>query len=102
MSDPHFHVFLVHHEDDQQIAENLAHRLKSKNINPWIYSWQLIPGETRQEGIEKGLSQCDTCAILIGRNGIEEWQKEEMRVALDRQAKEGVTGFRVIPVILPQ
>lgn len=38
MANQHYHVFLVHHGDDDALAQELAHRLKAQGINPWVYS----------------------------------------------------------------
>nr|NIP84074.1 hypothetical protein [Planctomycetales bacterium] len=40
-----------------------------------------------------------SCAVFLGAGDISPWHNEEMRAALDRQARERT--FRVIPVLLP-
>lgn len=99
-----YHVFLSHHFADKPAVEELAHRLVQDGLEPWLDSWNLIPGEPMQEAVEKALDQSDSVAIFIGPSGIGPWQNEEMRAAIRRQVQERRASehpFRVIPVLLP-
>ena len=71
------------------------------DCQPWLDTWNLIPGDPWQEAIEVALQQCATCAVLIGPSGTGPWQNEEMHVAIDRRVSESQGAFRVIPVLLP-
>ena len=54
----HINVFLSHNSEDKQIIEDLAIRLQTEDIRPWLDKWNLIPGEPFQESIEKALEEC--------------------------------------------
>ncbi|HUW14799.1 MAG TPA: toll/interleukin-1 receptor domain-containing protein [Anaerolineae bacterium] len=99
-----YDVFLSHNSADKPAVEVLARRLVQAGIQPWLDTWNLIPGEPFQEAIEEALDRCATCAIFVGPSGTGPWQNEEMRAAIQRRVEERCGGerpFRVIPVLLP-
>ena len=96
-----FDVFLSHNSADKPAVEVLAQRLLAAGFKPWLDSWNLVPGDPWQEGLEEALDTCGTCAVFLGPSGIGPWHNEEMRVALDRRARDRTRSFRVIPVLLP-
>ncbi len=101
-SSPHpCDVFLSHSSADKPAVEQLARRLLDAGIQPWLDSWNLIPGDPWQEGLEEALDTCATCAVFLGPSGVGPWHNEELRVALDRRARDRTRSYRVIPVLLP-
>jgi tetratricopeptide (TPR) repeat protein len=94
-----YDVFLSHNSQDKPQVEALAHRLEKRGLVPFLDRWCLVPGEPWQEAIEEALRASASCAVFLGASDISPWHNEEMRAALDRQAR-GRT-FRVIPVLLP-
>jgi signal transduction histidine kinase len=99
-----YDVFLSYNSIDQLAVEEIARRLVTEGIHPWLDRWNLIPGEPWQEHIESALKNCASCAVLIGPSGTGPWQNEEMRASIDKRvATPSVEGhrFRVIPVLLP-
>ena len=96
-----YHVFLSYSSADKPAVEALAQRLLAAGIRPWLDSWNLVPGDPWEEAIEQALDTCGTCAVFLGPSGIGPWHNEEMRVALDRRARDRTRTFRVIPVLLP-
>jgi len=97
----HHDVFLSHNSADKPAVEVLAQRLLVAGIRPWLDSWNLIPGDPWEEAIEQALDACAICAVFLGPSGIGPWHNEEMRVVLDRRARDRMRSFRVIPVLLP-
>lgn len=96
-----YDIFLSHNGADKPAVEALAQRLLAVGFQPWLDSWNLIPGDPWQEGLEEALDTCATCAIFLGPSGIGPWHNEELRVALDRRARDRTRSYRVIPVLLP-
>jgi hypothetical protein len=99
-----YDVFLSHNSTDKPAVEALARRLVQAGVQPWLDTWNLIPGEPFQEAIEEALDRCATCTIFVGPSGTGPWQNEEMRAAIQRRVEERRAGerpFRVIPVLLP-
>ncbi len=94
-------VFLSHNSADKPAVEQLARRLLAAGVHPWLDSWNLIPGDPWQEGLEEALDTCATCAVFLGPLGVGPWHNEELRVALDRRSRDRTRMFRVIPVLLP-
>lgn len=97
-----FDVFLSHNSADKPAVEALAQRLLTAGFKPWLDSWNLVPGDPWQEGLEEALDTCDACAVFLGPSGIGPWHNEELRVALDRHARDRTRSFRVIPILLPE
>jgi hypothetical protein len=99
-----YDVFLSHNSADKPAVEELARQLVKAGIQPWLDTWNLIPGEPFQEAIEEALDRCATCGVFVGPSGTGPWQNEEMRAAIQRRVEERRAGecpFRVIPVLLP-
>jgi hypothetical protein len=94
-------VFLSHNSADKPAVKALAKRLLDVGLQPWLDTWNLIPGEPWEEAIEQALDTCATCAVFLGPSGTGPWHNEEMWAALDRRARDRTRGFRVIPVLLP-
>jgi len=94
-----YDVFLSHNSQDKPQVEALAHRFGKRGFIPFLDRWCLVPGEPWQEAIEEALRASASCAVFLGPGDISPWHNEEMRAALDRQARERT--FRVIPVLLP-
>jgi WD40 repeat protein len=96
---PRYDVFLSHSSADKPAVEEIAHKLREKGVEPFLDKWHLVPGKVWQEELESALEDSGACAIFIGSEGLGPWVKQEMRVVLDRGARD--SGFPVIPVLLP-
>ncbi len=94
-----YDVFLSHSSADKLAVEAVAKRLRAEGMRVFLDQWRLIPGEPWQERLEEALEESATYAIFLGASGINSWQNKEMRVALEKGAKDRST--RVIPVLLP-
>lgn len=94
-------VFLSYSSRDRDIVEQIAKRLLSSGLTPWLDIWNLVPGETWQDAIELALRSCSSCAVMIGTDGLGPWNNAEMRTALSLRIRDKSAGFRVIPVLLP-
>jgi hypothetical protein len=100
---PQYSVFLAHDGTDRPAIEELARRLMREGIEPWLDTWNLIPGDPWQPAIEEVLMDCGAVAIFVGPGPLGLWQHEQMRASIARQVEERQPGkkFRVIPVLLP-
>lgn len=94
-----FDVFLSYCHDDGSHVEQLAKRIDDRGLKVWIDKWVLVPGGKWQPEIARGIDKANACAIFIGDSTPSGWFREEIEVALNRQARD--TSFRVIPVLLP-
>lgn len=94
-----YDVFLSYASDDRLVVEALAGRLRDSGVTPFLDRWHLGPGDPWQEELELALSASCACAVFLGPGGIGPWHNEEMRLALDKQARDA--SYRLIPVLLP-
>jgi hypothetical protein len=96
-----FDVFLSHASNDKPLVEELARRLERKNLKPWLDKWHLVAGSEWMPDIEAAMSDCASCAVIIGPGGFGPWHHEEMQLAIRRRVENREHPFRVIPVLLP-
>jgi len=95
-----YDVFLSHAHEDREWVEALAQRLTDeRGINVWLDRWVLVPGQSWQQGMAKGLGEAGTCAVCLGEKTPTGWFGQEIEQALNMQAHQPT--FRVIPVLLP-
>lgn len=97
-----YHVFLSYHQEDQPAAEEIARRLRDEQgMKVWLRAWSIVPGRVTQEEQEKGLTQSDACAVLVGREGVQQWQQLEVYASIAKRIENQGSNFPVIPVYLP-
>ena len=97
-----YHVFLSHHPRDAVPAEVLAKRLRvEQGMEIWLRAWSVVAGDETQEQQERGLAQSNACAVLIGSEGVQSWQRLEVRASITRRVEEEGSRFPVIPVFMP-
>src|SRR5438067_1616607 len=92
-----YHAFLSHNGKDKPAVETLADELGKRGVSCWLDKWNLIPGDPWQGALELALTQCDTCVVFFGPNGLGPWHNEEMRLALQRRAGAKERKLRVLP-----
>jgi len=95
-----YDVFLSHSHQYATWVEDLAERLEDeRGFRVWLDRWMLVPGQSWQQEMAKGLEEAKACAVCLGQRTSKGWFQQEVEKALSRQA--GDTSFRVIPVLLP-
>ncbi|MCH1932629.1 toll/interleukin-1 receptor domain-containing protein, partial [Shewanella sp. A25] len=67
-------------------------------IRPWLDKWDLIPGDTILDALEKAVKSNQCGALFFGPADIGNWHIMEVRAYVEKWANK--TG-RLIPVILP-
>lgn len=98
---PPNHVYLSYNPQTQPFVADLVLRLRGDaRLSFWFEPWHAIPGRPIQEQMEDALLQASSCAVFIGNDGIEGWQNEQMRVAIQAHVEDD-PNYRVIPVLLP-
>lgn len=96
-----FDVFLSHNSEDKPHVELIANRLKAEfGLNPFLDKWNLIPGKTWPNELERALDQSATTAVFLGSGGKGPWHDQEMQRALVNAVKTHEE-YRIIPVLLP-
>lgn len=94
-----YDVFLLCDNTDIELVKELADRLRQAEMNPWFTIWNIIPGDPRQEAVEKALENYNIIIVFWGSKGLTGWENEEMRVAIEKCIDD--KDCRIIPVALP-
>jgi hypothetical protein len=92
-----FQVFLSYCTSDAPQARYVYKRLCAAGICPWFDERDLHPGQSWHDALEQQVSAIPCVAVLIGREGLGPWQREEYK-AFWHQAS--LHGKGLIPVIL--
>lgn len=90
-----FDVFLFHSNEDTSKVRPIAKQLKKKGLLPWFNEWELSPGTSWQEALERQMKNIKSVAVFIGK--IPPWNNLEVRDFLRRFVRQKV---RIIPVII--
>jgi metacaspase-1 len=96
-------VFLAYAPENRDAVEALACRLQGDaRLSFWFAPWHSIPGVPIQEQMEAALAAAQSCAVFLGGSagGLAGWQNEQVRAAIQRRV-EDQSGYRIIPVLLP-
>ena len=96
-----FDVFLSYASDDTNAVRTIAESLRASGLKPFLDRWQQIAGLPWQDELAQALERSTTAAIFVGPSGINPWQDEEMRLALDRAVRTH-DEFRVITVLITE
>lgn len=92
-----YDVFMCHHSEDKPQIKQVALRLRSRGILPWLDEWELRPGLPWQRALEVQIAKINSAAVFVGNSGLGPWQCMELdafiRQFVQRQCP-------VIPVIL--
>ena len=91
--------FISYSSLDKPVAARLADKLKSRGIDVWVDTLQILPGDSLVQKIfEEGLKDCQLFLALLSPYSVKsEWVKRELDVALVNKLKK-IT--RVIPLIV--
>ncbi|ARV63221.1 hypothetical protein BZZ01_25320 [Nostocales cyanobacterium HT-58-2] len=92
-----FDVFLCHNTEDKPLVKEIGEHLIDKRIIPWLDVWELRPGTSWQDTLEKQLKNIKSAAIFVGQSGIGPWQKVEIKGFILQFMERKLP---VIPVIL--
>ena len=93
-----FDVFLCHNSEDKPVVKDIAKSLIERAILPWLDEWDLRPGLSWQDALERQIEQIKSAAVFVGKNGIGPWQRSELNAFLREFVERGCP---VIPVLLP-
>lgn len=95
---PKYDCFLSYNGRERASVRTVGEALDDEGLLIFYDEWSLVPGEPFHDGLQDALLSTETFAIFVGPHGFSGWQREELRVAIDRRVR---TGARVIPVLLP-
>ena len=93
-----FDVFLSHNSKDKGAVEKIAKQLLKVGIRPWLDKWNLVPGETVMDALEKAIKTVPCATLCFGPADTGRWHIMEIRAYVEKWASGEA---RMIPVILP-
>jgi hypothetical protein len=100
-----FHVFLCHNTKDKPVVRQLANKLLEHGILAWVDDEGVLAGERFSKKLENTIDRAGALAVLIGPQGLGQWQEMEYHAALQRSLEDrdenGRPRLRLIPVLLP-
>ena len=98
-----YEVYLLQTKDDVPwVEKEIAIRLRLKEkMNPFLFKWESIAGESRQQRMRDGFDDSQCCAMFLGEKGLAGWDEMLQEVALNRKASQTNSKYSVIPVLLP-
>jgi TIR domain len=86
------HAFLCYGFEDTALAEKLALSMQANGIDTWWAPWCIGPGESLQQKIDEGLSDCTYFIVLLTPTSINKpWVNLEMDTGLMKSLKEHCT-----------
>ena len=92
-----FDVFLCHNVADKPAVIEIADRLESQGILPWLDQRELPPGQPWQPLLERQIANIKSAAVFVGAAGVGPWQEQEIWGLLNEFARRRNP---VIPVML--
>ena len=93
-------IFLSYSRSDQDQVEQIAIRLDRAGYRVWFDRVKLIPGDSWSDQLDQALRESSHCLVCISQGAARPWQREEVRTAINRAVTD-VSGFRLIPILLP-
>lgn len=96
-------LFLSYNSRDHEPVQTVRRLLAARNVNTFIDRENLAVGRQWFGPLEDALNSVRGVAVFLSKNGLGNWQKRELVLALSRQDREEKAGraFPVIPVLLP-
>lgn len=94
-----FDVFLSHNSKDKNAVEKIAKQLLKVGLRPWLDKWNLSPGDTVSDALEKAIEDIPCAALCFGPADKGRWHIMEIRGYVEKWA---AGDSRMIPVILPE
>ena len=92
-------VFISHASADTDSVIAMARSLRQAGVDVWLDVERLTPGDPWMSKLEWALREAQSLILYVGPSGVRNWVDLELRVALDRSARE--SEFRLVPVLGP-
>jgi hypothetical protein len=91
-------VFICHRRADHASAKRLAKDLRRAGHVVWLDAWEIKPGASIPEEINKGLANTGYVIVCFSEHGEGRWSSSEMWSTFARQLNG--QPIRVIPTLL--
>lgn len=80
------HLFLCHSFKDKEFVRRLAKDLTKNNVTVWFDEWEMLPGDSLYEKIQKGIIESSWFAIVLSKTSVNSsWCKRELHNAFEEE-----------------
>ena len=94
-----FDAFLSYNREDGLAVEDIARRLGTLGLRPWLDVADMPPGEAPwQDVLARQIDRAPAAVIFLGPHGLGPWQAFEQRKIMDTYARR--KSLRIVPVLL--
>ena len=93
-----YDVVVSYNRAEGAVVERIARRLQGEGLRVFFDRWSMTAGRLWQDEILEAIQAAGACAVVIGREGLGDWAREELAVAQSRAAKD--PRFRLFMVLL--
>jgi hypothetical protein len=92
-------VFVSYSRKDEQVVHSFAADLRGANIEVWLDTWSILPGERISHALEAGLTESDFLLLMLSNNALaSRWVDTEWRAKHQGEIEE--SEIRVIVIRL--
>ena len=95
-SNKKFDVFLSYNKTDKNFVKDTALEIEKKGLKPW-FDKLIRPGDNWVHELQEVIKEIKIAAVFFGKNGVGQWQKEEISILIKKHVEEK---YLLIPVIL--
>lgn len=76
----------------------VAERLRTKGIDAWVDTWEMLPGDSLMDKLFDGLKNCTAFVVVLSNNSISsKWVREELNTAIVKRIEDDT---KLIPIRL--
>ena len=93
-----YDVFISHNSKDKSDIIDLVKKLKSRDLRVWFDKDLMAGGDSTFDKLTEAVEFSRTYAILVGKNGLGQYQKQEMAACLRKSMEENK---KTMAVLLP-
>jgi small GTP-binding protein len=93
-----YDVFLAYDGEDLAAVTEVAEALRDRGVRVWFDKWEVLPGRSFIDEIEKAFPRTSAAAVFFGKAQFSRWKRREMQIALHSFVNSGTP---LIPVLLP-
>lgn len=92
-------VFVSYAQADKKVAREVVASIRDAGLRMWIDTWELAPGDSIVEPLQKAIATSDIILILLSKNAVaSDWVRYELTAALYRELQD--RAVTVIPALI--
>lgn len=92
-------MFVSYAQADKEVARQVAEALRDAGLLVWIDAWELAPGDSIAERIDRGIASSDILLVLLSQSSVSSlWVQKELSAALSGELRD--RAITVIPALI--